>query len=175
MKTALTDPNLTGTEPVSLESPCQPIQGDTHAHLLPALEQLAGELGYSVTRRPLDGPADGWCDSHKHEIVINDELPANAQVRVLVHEIAHALGVGYSEYGRRRAEVLVDTVTFIVCGAVGLDTYGSSVPYVAGWGESGELDAIRGYAETIDQIARRIEDSLRHESEDPRQQPSLAA
>ena len=113
---------LPGAEPVSLESPCQPIQGDTHTHLLPALEQLAVELGYSVARRPLDGPADGWCDTHKQEIVINDELPANAQVRVLVHEIAHALGVGYSDYGRRRAEVLVDTVTFIVCGAVGLDT-----------------------------------------------------
>jgi len=81
-----------------------------------------------VARRPLDGPGDGWCDSDKHEIVINDELPANAHARVLVHEIAHALGVGYSDYGRRRAEVLVDTVTFIVCGAVGLDTSGSSVP-----------------------------------------------
>jgi hypothetical protein len=69
----------------------------------------------------------------------------------------------------------VDTVTFIVCGAVGLGTSGSSVPYVAGWGESGELDAIRGYAETIDEIARRIEGRLRHESEDPQHQPSLAA
>jgi hypothetical protein len=164
---------LPGAEPVSLESPCQPIQGDTHADLLTPLERLAVELGYSVARRPLDGPADGWCDSQKREIVINDELSANAQVRVLVHEIAHALGVGYSDYGRRRAEVLVDTVTFIVCGAVGLDTSGSSVPYVAGWGESGELDAIRGYAQTIDEIARRIEDSLRHESQDPREQAPL--
>jgi len=164
-----------GTEPVSLDSPSQPIQGDTHSHLLPALEELAVELGYGLARRPLDGPADGWCDSHKHEIVINDELPANAQVRVLVHEIAHALGVGYSDYGRRRAEVLVDTVTFIVCGAVGLDTSGSCVPYVAGWGESGELDAIRGYAETIDEIARRIEDSLRPESHAPQQELSAAA
>jgi hypothetical protein len=166
---------LPGTERVSLESPSQPIQGDTHAHLLTPLGELAVELGYSVVRRPLDGPSDGWCDSRKHEIVINDELPANAQVRVLVHEIAHALGVGYSDYGRRRAEVLVDTVTFIVCGAVGLDTSGSSVPYVAGWGESGELDAIRGYAETIDEIARRIEDSLRQRSEEPQEQASLAA
>jgi hypothetical protein len=128
-----------------------------------------------VAPRPLDGPTDGWCDQQKREIVINDELPANAQVRVLVHEIAHALGVGYSDYGRRRAEVLVDTVTFIVCGAVGLDTSGSSVPYVAGWGESDELDAIRSYAETIDKIARRIEDSLRDESPAPQQQASLAA
>jgi N-terminal domain of anti-restriction factor ArdC len=150
---------LPDREPVPLDSPCQPIQGDTHAHLLAPLEQLAAELGYAVQRRAIAGAADGWCDARKHEIVINDELPTNAQVRILVHEIAHALGVGYGEYGRRRAEVLVDTVTFIVCGAVGLDTSGSSVPYVAGWGEHGELDAIRRYAETIDKLARRIEDA----------------
>jgi hypothetical protein len=154
---------LPGIEPVPLDSPCQPIEGDTHAHLVAPLQGLAAELGYTVGIESVHGPADGWCDSRKHEIVVNDQLPANAQVRVLVHEIAHALGVGYSDYGRRRAEVLVDTVTFIVCGAVGLDTSGSSVPYVAGWGENGELDAIRGYAETIDKIARRIEDALQSE------------
>jgi hypothetical protein len=72
-------------------------------------------------------------------------------------------------------ELALRLETFIVCGAVGLDTSGSSVPYVAGWGESGELDAIRGYAETIDKIARRIEDSLPHESQVSQQQASLAA
>jgi hypothetical protein len=116
-----TDP-LPGTEPVPLHFPQQPITGSTHAHLLPPLTQLASELGYTVARRPLDGPAEGWCDSRKREIAVNERLPANAQVRVLVHEIAHALGIGYRDYGRRRAEVLVDTVTYIVCGSVGLDT-----------------------------------------------------
>jgi hypothetical protein len=96
-------------------------------------------------------------------------------VRVLVHEIAHALGVGYSEYGRRRAEVLVDTVTFVVCGSVGLDTSGSSVPYVAGWGETGELDAIRGYAETIDKIARHIEGSLHPDPASASVEPTAVA
>jgi hypothetical protein len=152
---------LPHVEPVLLAPPCQPIEGDSHAHLLEQLRGLAGELGYSVTPRPLDGSADGWCDSRKREIVINTELPGNAQLRVLVHEIAHALGVGYKDYGRERAEVLVDTVTYIVCGSVGLDVSGSSVPYVAGWGEGGELDAIRAYAQTIDEIARRIEGSIR--------------
>jgi hypothetical protein len=166
---------LPGTEPVSLEPPCERIDGATHAHLLPPLERLADELGYSVTRKPLDGPADGWCDPGKREIVVNAELAMNARVRVLVHELAHGLGIGYSEYGRRRAEVIVDTVTYIVCGSVGLDTSGSTVPYVAGWGESGDLDAIRGCAEAIDAIARRIEDSLRRESQAPAPQSSLAA
>jgi hypothetical protein len=51
-------------------------------------------------------------------------------------------------------------VTYIVLSQVGLDVGGESIPYVAGWGESGALDAIRLYAETIDQLARRIEDAL---------------
>jgi hypothetical protein len=56
--------------------------------------------------------------------------------------------------------VLVDCVTYIVCSSVGLDVGGESIPYVAGWGEDGALDAIREYAETIDATARFIEDAL---------------
>jgi len=46
--------------------------------------------------------------------------------------------------------VLVDSVTYIVCGSAGLDVSGESIPYIAGWGEDGALDAIRQYAETAD-------------------------
>jgi hypothetical protein len=169
-----TDP-LPGTEPVPLAPPQQPVEGDTHARLLTPLQRLAAELGYSVSPRSLDGSADGWCDNTKREIVLNSELPVNAQVRVLVHELAHALGVGYRDYGRRRAEVLVDTVTHIVCGSVGIDVSGSSVPYVAGWGETGELGAIRAYAQTIDEIASRIEVSIASRAQTDASDTSLAA
>jgi hypothetical protein len=154
-----TDP-LPDKEPVPLDSPAEPIRGDSHAHLLPCLSALATELGYTLSSRPLEGSADGWCDARRREIVVNAALSGNARVRVLVHEIAHALGIGYKQYGRSRAEVLVDTATFIVCGSIGLDTSASSVPYVAGWGEDGALDAIRSYAQTIDEVAGRIEAAL---------------
>ena len=156
---AQTDP-LPDKEPVPLAPPAEPISGDSHAHLVEPLAALAHELGYSLRFTALKGGADGWCDATTHEIVINDHIPPNAQVRVLVHEIAHALGVGYRDYGRERAEVLVDTVTFVVCGAVGLDVSGETIPYVAGWGEDGALDAIREFAETIDELARRIETAI---------------
>ncbi len=52
-------------------------------------------------------------------------------------------------------------------GSVGLDVGGESIPYVAGWGEDGALEAIREYAQTIDTIARRIEDAL-----DPKPEPA---
>jgi len=151
---------LPGCEPVPLTPPSHPVDGDSHAHLIEPLKTLAGDLGYGVELRALDGSADGWCDSTAHVIVVNIALPANGQVRVLVHEIAHALGIGYRDYGRQQAEVLVDTVTYIVCGSVGLDTAGSTVPYVAGWGEDGGLDAVRRYAERIDATARRIESAI---------------
>lgn len=167
-----TDP-LPGREPVALEPPCEPISGDSHARLLTPLENLAAELGYSVRHLPLDGGADGWCDAQRCEIVVNDRLPANAQLRVLVHELAHALGIGYRDFGRQRAEVLVDCVTYVVCGSVGLDVAGESVPYVAGWGEDGALDAIRHFAETIDTIARRIETAI-HEHDERTSDPGKA-
>jgi hypothetical protein len=50
-----------------------------------------------------------------------------------------------------------------VLGYVGLDVGGESIPYIAGWGEDGALDAIRRYAATIDAVVRRIEDALPRE------------
>lgn len=82
------------------------------------------------------------------------------QLRILIHETIHALGIGYAEYGRQRAEVIVDTAMAIACASVGLRVDGDSIPYIAGWGETGELDAVTAFAKTIDELARRIETVL---------------
>jgi hypothetical protein len=170
-----TDP-LPGREPVPLEPPREPITGSSHRHLLASLQALAHELGYSVVYRSLSGSADGWCDYEEHEIVVNEDVSPNAQVRVLVHELAHAQGVSSKDFGRRKAEVLVDTVTYIVCGSVGLDVSGESIPYIAGWGEKDDtLAAIREYAEMIDKIARRIEDALAPATVHPAEQAVMSA
>src|SRR3954447_22036768 len=151
---------LPGNHPVPLTPPAEPITGDSHHHLIAPLIAHAAELGYAVGIRdlPEHGPG-GWCDATRREIVIA-KGPANQQVRTLTHELAHAHGVGYEQYTRAQAEVLVDSVTHIICSSVGLDVSGESIPYVAGWGEDGALDAIRAYADTIDAIARRIEDAV---------------
>ena len=93
----------------------------------------------------------------------------------MIHELAHALGLGYGQYGREKAEVLVDCVTYVVCSSAGLDVGGESIPYIAGWGEDGALDAIREYAQTIDDIARRIEDALSDGSDASAEQTEQAA
>ncbi|MCA1680434.1 MAG: hypothetical protein LC777_16510, partial [Actinobacteria bacterium] len=121
---------------------------------------FAESLGYSVSFEAIDGSAGGFCDPQSKRIVVEGGLPANAQLRTLIHETAHALGVDYERYSRPQAEVIVDTVTFVVAASVGLALDGESIPYVAGWGEDGALEAVTEFAETIDSIARRIEDVL---------------
>lgn len=72
---AQTDP-VPGREPVALCPPSQPIEGDSHAHLLPALENLAHELTYTLRFVHDTGTAEGWCDRDKREIVVRGSLSA---------------------------------------------------------------------------------------------------
>jgi antirestriction protein ArdC len=143
------------------QAPREPITGDSHAEHIPALEAHAQSLGYAVERRELPNGAGGYCDAQRHVIAIStSHTSANAVVRVLVHELAHAHGVGYRDYGRDGAEVIVETAAVIVCGALGLDTSGESIPYIAGWGEASDLAAIKTHAATVDEIATALEKAV---------------
>lgn len=139
----------------------EPITGDSHAELLPRLETFARTLGFTVSYEDLSAMgAGGYCDPQAKRIVVEQADAANSQVRTLVHEIAHALGVGYKEYGRQAAEVIVETATFIVLTGAGLDTSASTVPYVAGWGEADGVAAIDTFAAVVSAVAKKIEAAI---------------
>ena len=154
-----TDP-LPGVEQLPLEPPCEPLTGDSHAHLLEPLGELAAQLGYTVTFEEITGATGGWCDPHAKQIVVDSSQAVNGQVRTLVHEIVHALGVDYQTHSRPQAEVIVDTATLIILNGAGLDTSGETIPYVAGWGETGALEAVTEHAELIDRLARTVENAI---------------
>jgi len=149
-----------GENPTPLEPPCQPLDGDSHQHLLAPAEDFARSLGYTVSFKAISGSAGGWCDAQRKQIVIDAEQSPNAQLRILIHESVHALGVDYKSYPRAQAEVIVDTTTLIILGAAGLDISGESVPYVAGWGENGALEAVTQFAQLIDKLATRVETAI---------------
>jgi antirestriction protein ArdC len=151
--------------PVPLRPPHEPITSDGLADRLPALVEFAELLELEVAIERVPGAASGYHEPATGRIVVEDtgpEFSANAQVSVLVHELAHALvridrqdddpKLGYAE-----EEVVVECVAWSVCASLGLDSSGSAVPYVAGWAESAEGDPIEAYAELIDRLARRLE------------------
>jgi hypothetical protein len=49
---------------------------------------------------------------------------------------------------------------------------GESVPYVAGWGEDGALEAVTQFAKMIDSLARQVEDVLCAATEPPAAVPA---
>jgi len=161
-----TDP-LPGVEPAPLEAPSVRIDGDSHGHLLIPLARLAAEIGFPMSFAELDGKRGGFCDYRAGRIVIEDRQAPNAKVRVAIHELAHALGVSSRKFGQERAEVIVETAAFVVAAGMHLETGGESIPYVAGWGEDGALDAVTEAAELIDRIARRIEDAITDHLDEP--------
>ena len=150
---------LPDTDPAPLDPPGAPVSGDSHVHLLGPLEQHARTLGFSVGYEPLQGRS-GYCSRRESRIVIDAALPANAKVATLVHELAHAHGIDYATHSRDEAELIVESVAFIVCGSVGLDTSGESVAYLAGWHPDNPGERIRLLAGTIDAVARAIEGAL---------------
>jgi hypothetical protein len=154
-----TDP-LLGAEQLPLTPPCEPLTGDTHAHLLQPLGELATELGYAVSFERIPGATGGWCDSSAKRIVVDAGQAINGQVRTLVHELVHALGVTYQTHTRPTAEVIVDTATLIILSGAGLDTSGETIPYVASWGETGALEAVTEHTELIDRLARTVENAI---------------
>jgi hypothetical protein len=151
---------LPDVEPTPLQPPSQPLTGDSHGHLIAPTIAFAESLGYTVSFESIAGSAGGWCDTKAKRIVVDADGPANARLRTLVHETIHALGVDCHRYPRAHGEVIVDTTTLVVLGGLGLDVSGETLPYVAGWGEDGALEAVTAHAKTIDELARTLEDAL---------------
>ncbi len=149
-----------GAEQLPLAPPREPLSGDSHDDLIAPLTRFAGTLGCTVRIEPISGAKGGWCDAHAKQIVVDAGQSANGQLRTLVHETVHALGVDYEQYTRAQSEVIVDVTTLIVLSGVGLDTSGETIPYVAGWGEDGALEAVTEFATLIDTLARKLENAI---------------
>jgi hypothetical protein len=141
------------------EYPSEPVTGDSHEPYLQLLEAHARSLGCTVEYRADTGNAGGWFQPSTKEIVVNADAPANRRVATLIHELAHAHGVGYQEFGRELAETIVETAAYIVATGIGLDTGGESFPYIAAW-DTTQTEAIREHAARIDSVARAIEDAI---------------
>jgi antirestriction protein ArdC len=152
-------------ETVPLEPPHEPTRGEGLADRVPLLVEFADSLDLEVAIEPVPGAASGYHEPATGRIVVEDVGPhfsPNAQVSVLVHELAHAL-VRVDRTGDdpkldyAAEEVVVESVAYSVCASLGLDSSGAAVPYVTGWAERVDGDPIEAYAELIDRLARRLE------------------
>lgn len=155
--------------PAVLDAPIRDVQGEDLAHLIPSLTALAVELGCTLAFEPLDGPLHGYYAPAEKRIVVSCSLPANAQVKTLCHELAHALvrldhrdedpALDYAQ-----EELVAESVAYTCVGTLQISTKDYSIPYLASWAQDAELDVLEQAAKLTDRLATRIESALHTEA-----------
>jgi antirestriction protein ArdC len=131
-----------------------------------ALERFADSIGFTVTVEPT-GEANGWCKHSEMAITVKDTNEPAMQVKTLAHEIGHALmheptTFDLGENARALKELEAESVAFVVCRALGLDTGDYSFGYVAGWAHGGDeaAKALKACAGRIHDAAKTILDAV---------------
>lgn len=161
---AQVDPLPPPAEPAPLSPPIEPLTGDAVADRIPALDQLAADIGVTVTVHDTR-PADGSYTHRQRSIRIGEHLEPSGAAAVRIHELGHALvrldrTDGDPQLDYASEEIVVEFIAHAVCNTLGLDTSANSVPYLAAWAEDADLDVLERTASLIDRLATRIENAV---------------
>ena len=102
-----------------------------------------------ITEDEVPGAAKGFFSSEEQRIVLRRGMPQLQIIKTLVHEIAHAMlhdktKIPVEEQKvRSQKEVEAESVAYVVCQYIGLDTSDYSFGYVAGWSKDKDLRELK--------------------------------
>lgn len=110
--------------------------------------------------------AKGYYSITGNEIHISENLSQPETISVLVHELAHSKlhenTEAIIERGttRRTREVEAESVAFVICNRLGVDTSCTSFEYIAGWSKNKELPELKNSLQVITDAAKNISDEI---------------
>lgn len=140
------------TDGEELPSICSRIEGDDPPGHYAQLVTVASSMGFSVEDHEFGGSTNGDCTHSEHRIRVEAHNAPAQRVKTLVHEIAHAL-LHESYDSRALAELEAESVAYVVCQALGIDSSDYSFGYVATWAGGGD-EATAGIKASCDRIQK---------------------
>ncbi len=144
------------------ESCCILLDGDDVTGVYGRLVAVAQSIGYTVEDAEFTDFRNGHCMFRERRIRVRSENAPAQRVKTLAHELAHALLHKHS-VDRALAELEAESVAFVVCGNVGIESDDYSFGYVATWAGGGDeaIAAVKASGGRIqhaaDQILSRLE------------------
>src|SRR4029077_21024295 len=137
------------------------LTGDDAGSRFTRVVKVGATLGYSVEASELPGERNGDCTFELKRIRVREGLEPAQSVKTLAHELAHAIlhsEADCSGLTRAAAELEAESVAFVVCNDLGLDSSAYSFGYIATWAGGGEDadKAISASAQRINRAARSI-------------------
>jgi antirestriction protein ArdC len=152
--TTVFDIRQTDGEPLSLPQPA-PLMGDGYAEVLHALIPLCGvPVQFGDT-----GEAYGIWSPQQRTITLRADIAPNHQLKSLIHEWAHSLGIDTVEAAAARhvgtEEIIAEATAATLSQLCGLDTAAYSAAYVGSWAQ--------GDPHQVTQAAQAIVSRVHHQ------------
>ena len=121
-----------------------------------ALASIVAAQGFKLERGSLF-PANGTTSFDTRSVLVADRLEDAAAVKTLAHELAHVLLHEHADYhqNRARCEVEAESVAYLVCRELGLETDQYTFPYVATWA-GGDVKIVTQAADVALKCAAQI-------------------
>lgn len=125
------------------------LDGDAPRTAWDGLAKLVADNGFALDRQDCS-PANGvtrWLD---RTVSVRPQLEAAQAVKTLAHELGHII----CDHGtdprppRNLAEVEAESIAYIVCAALGIESDDYTFPYVARWSD-GDIDLVKTTADRV--------------------------
>ncbi len=150
------------------EEIAQLLTGADPANIYDRTAAVMTARGWTVTREPIAGSANGYTTTDgSRRIVVDETLEPAAAAKTMLHEAAHSHihapqitdPDARKDLHRGRMEVEAEAVAYVLAGLQGLDTSAYSVGYIAGWAD-GDTAAITDTAQTVLECVHELADAL---------------
>jgi hypothetical protein len=151
--------DVSQTEGPELPDIVSKLHGHAPEGVFAKLTDFANEIGFRVERPwSLESRANGDTDHSAGLIRVAANNEEAQQVKTLAHEIGHALLHGPEvtstrDLARGLKELEAESVAYVICQALGMESGDYSFGYVVGWSGSGE-QAVAGIKASTTRIQR---------------------
>lgn len=120
------------------------------------MDKIRNVSPYPIRFEEIEGSAKGYCNTADKFIAIKTGMSELHTIKTAIHELAHARLHENSDKYRWTKEVEAESVAYVVCQHLGLDTSDYSFGYVAVWAKDKDQETLKETLNTIREEASAI-------------------
>lgn len=150
--------DISQTEGQEIPTLCHELKGtvEEYTTIIAKLENISE---VPVVYDDIKGPAKGYYSDAEKMITICKGMEEKQTVKTLVHELTHSIlhrKELATDTDRRTREVQAESVAYVVCDYLGIDTSDYSFEYIASWSSNKETKELKASLDIIQETAKKI-------------------
>lgn len=159
--------DVSQTEGEPLPEICHVLKGDVD-NFPAVVKKISSVTTAKIEFSDFAGEANGYYSPVDHKIVVKDSLPHAQQIKTLCHEVAHSLlhceDGEFSDAEQAEKELQAESVAYVVCHALGIDSAEYTFGYLVGW-SGGERKRFEKVLAAVHQCASEIIEKMEEKGE----------